>query len=554
MGRVRRDKNTLRVNAASAVCALFLSFSFLWGRQLDRNGGVDFLSLQTWLWPLVMAACLLPGIRWLFSRSPRCRQPAALAGRGGFWCRAGILFLSWFLVFLAAYPGFFSYDATDELEEVLTGSYVTRHPLVHVLLLGKTVQGIRRLTGSYNTGIAVYVLVQMALTALLLSWILGLIGRVCSKKWLAAALFFFAFFPVIPMYALCTSKDLPYTACMLAAVALLWQGASGYGASVSGKRMGYGIALTLSLFGMAVFRSNGLYVFLLTVPVVLGLAGKRGRKRAAFVCLAALLLCLGTKGFLRTLLRPADTDAQEAFTVPIQQLARTWTYSPEIFGETGQQDLFAFLPRETLARYTPKLSDPVKIDFRTEKYREDPARFWRLWLSVGGRAPFTYGNAWLMTSYGFWYPFTVIDVYNGSRYYETCSYFSCETEPPGVRQSRFPFLEAVYKSISWRDKIHRIPVVSWLFSPGFLCWIYVTGGLYLAARGRWRDLGAFAPVYLNLLSVLFGPTCLVRYVLIFWFALPLFLVVIRSQICYTAMDNGESGKACRLGALQERLS
>ena len=63
-----------------------------------------------------------------------------------------------------------------------------------------------------------------------------------------------------------------------------------------------------------------------------------------------------------------------------------------------------------------------------------------------------------------------------------------------------------------------------MFSPGFLCWIYVTGGLYLAARGRWRDLGAFAPVYLNLLSVLFGPACLVRYVLIFWFALPLFLV------------------------------
>lgn len=48
-----------------------------------------------------------------------------------------ILFLCWLPVFLAVYPGFFAYDATDELQEVLTGQYVTRHPLLHVLMLGK---------------------------------------------------------------------------------------------------------------------------------------------------------------------------------------------------------------------------------------------------------------------------------------------------------------------------------------------------------------------------------------------------------------------------------
>lgn len=48
-----------------------------------------------------------------------------------------ILFLCWLPVFLAVYPGFFAYDATEELQEVLTGQYVTRHPLLHVLMLGK---------------------------------------------------------------------------------------------------------------------------------------------------------------------------------------------------------------------------------------------------------------------------------------------------------------------------------------------------------------------------------------------------------------------------------
>ena len=69
--------------------------------------------------------------------------------------RALALFLLWLPVFLAVYPGFFAYDATDEFNEVLTGEYVTRHPLLHVLMLGKTVTAFYDLTGSFNIGIAV---------------------------------------------------------------------------------------------------------------------------------------------------------------------------------------------------------------------------------------------------------------------------------------------------------------------------------------------------------------------------------------------------------------
>ncbi len=39
-------------------------------------------------------------------------------------------------VFLAQFPGFFVYDAQEELNEVLTRSFSTHHPLLHVLLLG----------------------------------------------------------------------------------------------------------------------------------------------------------------------------------------------------------------------------------------------------------------------------------------------------------------------------------------------------------------------------------------------------------------------------------
>lgn len=240
----------------------------------------------------------------------------------------------------------------------------------------------------------------------------------------------------------------------------------------------------------------------------------------------ALVLRSGLNWGLELTLQPVSTDVQETLTVPIQQLARTWRYSPEVFGEEERQALFEILPEEVLERYNPKLSDLVKIDFQTERYEENPGRYQRLWLKTGLKAPLTYMNAWLMTSYGFWYPFTVIDVYNGTRFYAESSYFSCETEAPGWRHSFFPALEKVYQEISWGDRVHRLPVISWLFSPGFLCWCYVFTGLFFAARRRWDLLAVLMPLALNWCTVLLGPTYLVRYVLIFWFALPLVPVMV----------------------------
>ena len=91
------------------------------------------------------------------------------------------------------------------------------------------------------------------------------------------------------------------------------------------------------------------------------------------------------------------------------------------------------------------------------------------------------------------------------------------------------------KPLKPRDKVtQRIPVVSMLFSPGFLFWVYAAGIVFLVRCGRFRQAAAFLPAGLNWLTVLLGPTSLVRYVLIFWFALPvLALVVSRGKLCYT---------------------
>ena len=529
--------------------ALFMGTAWFWGKQLDGNGNVDFLSVKTWLVPLAFAVSFGPIFSWLFCCGKEGVRQKDLTRRGkkpvrgerGFfqndvWTQIGRkiaehpvrfgapgLFLAWLPVFLAVYPGFFAYDATDELNQVLSGEYVTRHPLIHVLLLGKTVIWGEALTGSYNTGIAAYVLVQMAAMALLLSWVAGKIGILCERsRWKngiqAGALLFFAFFPVISLYVLCTVKDTPYTGAMLAVIVLLLRMERETDCFWKDRKAQAGLAI--ALLCMALLRNNGFYIFLAMIPILLIWAGQKRIRRMGCLLLLTLLCYFGVNGGLKAALHPADTDIQETLTVPIQQLARVWKDSPETFSPSDQEALFEVLPGEALEYYTPKLSDPVKIGFDNEAFRKNPGRYISLWAKTGLKAPFTYVNAWLMTSYGFWYPDTVIDVYNGVRDYVDSSWFSFETEEPGFRNSLLPGLEEIYRRISLEIWVQRVPVLSMLFSPGFLCWVYVLGLLYLVSCGRFKSAAAFLPLVLNWLTVLLGPTYLVRYVLIFWFALP----------------------------------
>ena len=88
-----------------------------------------------------------------------------------------------------------------------------------------------------------------------------------------------------------------------------------------------------------------------------------------------------------------------------------------------------------------------------------------------------YLNAWLMTSYGYWYPDAVINVYGGNAVhtftYQDSSYFGFETEYPGTRESKFPGLEEQYRKMSLELYQQKVPGISMLFSPGFLFWVFL---------------------------------------------------------------------------------
>lgn len=554
-----RQSDKKRIGARSlfiaGVFSLAFSTAILFGTRLDSVENVDVKDVTLWLHLLAFTGVFtgLVLLLWQFMDGLRGRKyfltqqrTNGLQDEGKSFLGKAVdkithvlqitdaqaniaaflfLLLCWFPVLLAVYPGFFVYDAQDEYIQVATRTFSTHHPLVHVLLLGGMICAVHKLTDSYNLGIACYMVFQMAAAAGVFTFLFSYLRkRKVSRILRLIGLLWLGLFPTVVMFTLCSAKDALFTlALLLLMICLLELGAEGESFFAS---RGWQFLFAASGMAMMLLRNNGYYAFLVMVPLLL-LLQKNYRKKLLLLSVCAVAGCLLVNGGLKVMLHADDSEYQEFLTVPIQQLARTYQYAPETFSPQDLETLHEVLDEEALSLYTPRLSDPVKYRFDNVAFAKDKGRYAALWLRIGMKKPLIYLNAWWMTSYGFWYPNTVINVYGGNTVftftYQDNSYFGYEVEQPGVRESKIPWLNEVYRRLSlevWKEKI---PVISWLFSPGAMFWLYAFFFAWLLNNGRYEILYPFLPIFLIWLTVLLGPTYLPRYVLFLWYALPLFL-------------------------------
>ncbi len=532
----------------AGLLSLIFSICMCFGRQLDTTENVDFRNGRMWLFIVGMAVVVTVGVhilwhllRYFENRINRLRtlkkekdiiennteENAFL--RIIRWCRVHssvttflVLLICWLPILLGVYPGFFVYDAQDEVLQVITRQFTTHHPLSHELLLGGILQAFHKLTGSYNLGIFVYTLCQAILCSAGFTYILHFLKKKGANIiFRLVMLLYYAFFPVIDMFVLCSAKDTIFALALSLMLTALYE--------MSNNREGFFKDIkSLLLFAassvvMLLFRRNGLYAFLLVALIMLIAYRKYFVK--LLLTFAVILACFWGIDHSLTQMTGADTsESREYMTVIIQQLARTYKYSPEMFTDEDGETLYEILDEDTLKLYRAKLSDPVKAGFNDKAFNENPSKYLELWFRIGLKKPFSYINAWLMTSYGYWYPDTVVDVYSGNTVftytYEDCSYFGYEVEEPGFRDSKIPAIDEYFRRLSLEVNFEKIPVVNWFFAPGGIFWITCFMFGYLLYRKNNTGRLPYIMLFAVWLTFLLGPTFLPRYVVFFWFALP----------------------------------
>lgn len=538
------DLKDVRGFKIAGILSFLFTVAMLFGVQLESAENVNFKDWKLWISLPVLTCLFTILVRkiWDFLSSLEKRklqlaehiklpQSPVKNERGKNVLTFFFFLLCWLPVLLAVYPGFFVYDAQDEYLQVATRTFTTHHPLVHVLMLGGIICAVHKVTDSYNLGIACYMIVQMVIVSGGFTYLMSYLRRKKVSRGLRIiAMIYFAFFPVIVMFTLCSAKDTIFTVALLLQIVCLFEmGITKEDFFASKKKMLFFILCALM---MMLFRKNGIYAFAVMIPVLL-IYHKKNRKKMAVLLAVSFLSYFAINSTVTTALHAQNEENQEILTVPIQQLARTYKYNKEVFSEEDITTLHEILPEEALNLYNAKLSDPVKWRFNNQAFAADKSKYAKLWLKIGMKKPVSYLNAWLMTSYGFWYPDTVIDVYSGNSVftftYEDCSYFGYEVEEPGVRDSKIPWLDEFYRKLSLEVAQENVPILSMLYSPGCLFWCFAFGFSYVLYRRKYHILVPYLMVLLVWLTVVLGPTYLPRYVLIFWFGLPLFAAVMLEE-------------------------
>lgn len=539
------DLSDMRGWIIAAVLSFLFTTAMLFGVRLDWVGNVNFKDIRLWISLPVLTCLFTILVRkfWNFLNGLEERKrnlaehikipgtPAKAAGYANVLTYLFLL-LCWLPVLLAVYPGFFVYDAQEEWVQVASRTFNTHHPLVHVLMLGGIVCAVHKFTDSYNLGIACYMIVQMVIVAGGFTYLLSFMRkRGVSRAVQIISLLYYAFFPVVVMFTLCSAKDALFSvALLMLLLSLLDMESDAEAFFISYRKM---IFFALSAVAMMLLRKNGVYAFAVMAPVLL-IYHKQYLKKA--VCLLAVIFLsyfLINIGF-DLALHAENGENQEILTVPIQQLARTYKFNREAFEPEDVVILHEILPEEALVLYNPKLSDPVKVRFQNNAFAADKSRYISLWARIGLKKPLSYINAWLVNSYGFWYPDTVIDVYSGNSVftftYGDSSYFGYEVEEPGFRDSKIPWLDEAYRKLALEISQEKIPIYSMLYSPGGIFWGIAFIFAYVLYRRKYYLVVPYLMVLLVWLTVILGPTYLPRYVLIFWFGMPLFAAMLTEEI------------------------
>ena len=539
------DLKDVRGWVIGGILSGLFTTAMLFGVRLDAVGNVNFKDWRLWI-SLPVLTCLftilvrkfwdfLGGMEERKSRlAKHIRMPETPKKAVEYRNILTFLFLllCWLPVLLAVYPGFFVYDAQEEWLQVASRNFTTHHPLVHVLMLGGIICAVHKVTDSYNLGIACYMLVQMMIVSGGFTYLLSFMRRrKVSRAVRLISLLYFAFFPVIVMFTLCSAKDTLFTvALLLLLLSLLDMGSSGEEFFASKRKM---LFFIFSAVAMMLFRKNGVYAFAVMIPILILYHRKSLKKMTLLLAVIFLSYFMINTG-LTVVFHAEGGENQEILTVPIQQLARTYKFNREVFEPEDVAALHEILPEEALVLYNPKLSDPVKVRFQNEVFAADRSKYADLWIRISLKKPLSYVNAWLMNSYGFWYPDTVIDVYSGNTVftftYEDSSYFGYEVEEPGFRDSKIPWLDEVYRRLALEISQEKIPIYAMLYSPGGIFWCIAFVFAYVLYRRKYHIVIPYMMVLLVWLTVILGPTYLPRYVLIFWYGLPLFAAMLLEEV------------------------
>lgn len=440
------------------------------------------------------------------------------------------LLLCWLPCYIADFPGGFRYDATGELYQVENG-YNGNYPLLHSVIITSLLPALYNLTGSYNTGVAVYVIVQMIMISCMYTHILYTFGkRNINRVVLLVVLLYCGCFPVIQILVVQEVRDVLFSALLVYAVFLFYLMVSDkdrFFASIW-KPILSGITFVLALLARNNNAGAVMLVVVVIMSIIIWLVNCRNYLRGATVfALSSVIsyLLLGT--VLTTLCQPlAPAKTGESLSIMSQPIVRAYLYERERWTEDEVDELSTYIDLDGIW-YCPENADETKHRLNIQGNFGD---FFLFWCKIGMKHPGCYLDAILANTQNMWYPDSVIDGYNqvSKGTYEDvdkCYYaIRANLGEPVVHMNLWPEVLNYYTRIGMFISFEKIPVVSMFFSIGFQFWVVLNCFFYVVYRKLNKLILPLAIILGYMLISACVPLVLMRYFAAVFFAVPMLVI------------------------------
>lgn len=510
----------------SLVVGFLFSLFMVFGTAMYRYGETAFTGLNSWgrifsITPFFFAivAIILKTIS-NFSEQEENREQKSkiLSNKKIFFIIWAIIFVAWIPYFLASYPGVFGYDSIHQANYYKNGVINLQHPMIHTYLLGFCVVTVGKLFGSNEAGMAFYSIVQMlCLSATFSTMYTFFIRKRLNMVLKTVIILWYMFYPVNPIMGFSSTKDVLFSA-IFSLVFMYLLIIAETPDVLKSKR--FCITFAITVFLMIAFRSQGIYIFILMMLAAFIIL-KQYRKSIIAITLSCIVIFAVYSGPVTSLLGGVKGNSlREMMSVPCVQLSRAMIENADELSAEEKQLIEEYVSGYYIYPVNSGISDYMKGSLDTERLKENPIEFAKLWLKVGLKCPGTYIDAFCRLTIGLWYPdMNYRDPLAYHPYWEYWStgewngfgsneFIQMQQEPI----KGFEWLYELLSELSYENSYQEIPVISMLFSSGLAIWTVMLYTAYCIYKKLYRNFVPIVFVMALILTLLLGPVVLFRYV------------------------------------------
>ncbi len=447
------------------------------------------------------------------------------------------ILIFWSIYFLAFYPIVLSPDPSYQIIQYfnIPNKYnnwviplnnqifmTAHHPVLQTFLIGWCIE-IGRFIANDNLGLFIYTLLQTGVYSSALAMTVKYAhSHGISKKWQLILIANYSLVPMYPFYALSAVKDTLYTAFMLFFVLFIFDIIKNHEQKMSLNKH---VWLFIVMLFLCLFRHNGIYVILLTIPFVI-IVSRKNWVSLTSMTVGLLVILTAFNNYLVPSLGISGTSVREMLSIPFQQTARVVKEYPNTYSEADKDIIDYVLRYDNLAlRYEAEKSDPIKNDYNkytTSKYLKE---YFYIWFKGFLRHPDTYVDATLNNIYGYFYP-------NAHKWYLYSEYVDTAQKEGAITYHFIPWTKPIRMFLKgWGNLFPYLPFIGLIASIGANTWALLILASYLLNKKNCKYLVTLIPLLTTLLICLISPVnTYFRYTMPYIYALPILAILIFNSI------------------------